>query len=75
MKIAFFKGKDNTRTLNVYTDGWYHSKITSSGNTNGYQTFDLYTDETSELMLYFDDYESDSDVWLSIAEVCVKNES
>lgn len=71
MKIAFYRGKDNTRTLNVYTDGRYHSKITSSGNTNGYQKFDLYTDETSELMLYLDDYESDSDVWLSIAEVCV----
>ncbi|CAN0476352.1 unnamed protein product, partial [Scytosiphon promiscuus] len=41
VRIAFHRGTENTRTLNVYDNGWYHSQIESSGETNGYQTFDL----------------------------------
>ena len=69
IRIAFYKGKEDTRTLKVYDNGKYHSKIKSSGNTTGYQTFYLDTDETSELKLYLNDYKLDSDVWLSITEV------
>ena len=69
MQIAFYHGKDNTRTLKVYSNGKYHSKIKSNGKTTQYQTFDLDTNETSELKLYLNDYKSNSDVWLSITEV------
>ena len=69
IRIAFYEGDENTRKLKVYTNGKYYGKIKSSGKTNGFQTFDLDTDETSELKLYLDNYKSNSDVWLSITEV------
>ncbi|CAM9164599.1 unnamed protein product, partial [Laminaria digitata] len=66
VKLAFYKGKEDTRTLKVYDNGSYHSKIKSSGSTNGYQTFELDTDETEELKFCLND---DDDVWISITEV------
>ncbi|MEP0661197.1 MAG: hypothetical protein ABJC87_18315 [Roseobacter sp.] len=70
IEIAFYKGDEDTRTLKVYLNGKYHGKIKSSGNTDDFQTFDLNTDETSELKLYLNDYKSNSDVWFSLTEVC-----
>ncbi|MEP2260962.1 MAG: hypothetical protein ABJI00_06075 [Paracoccaceae bacterium] len=70
IEIAFYKGDEGTRTLKVYSNGRFHTKIKSSGKTNDFQTFDLDTDETSELKLYLNDYKSNSDVWLSLTEVC-----
>lgn len=69
MRIAFYKGTKETRTLNVYDNGNFHSQIESSGETEGYQTFYLDTNETADLNLYLDDYESNPDMWLSIKEV------
>ena len=70
ISIAFYRGKENTHKLKVYSNGKYHSKIKANSQTNRYQTFDLETDETFELKIYLDDYNSNSDVWLSITEVC-----
>ena len=69
MRVAFHKGDENTRTLDVFDNGDHHSKITSSGSTRSYQIFYLYTDETKEMKLCLDDSERNTDVWLSITEV------
>ena len=66
MRIAFHLGNERTRTLDVYDNGDHHSEITSSGNTLGYETFYLNTDETEDLKLCLD---GDDDEWLSITEV------
>ncbi|CAN0554389.1 unnamed protein product, partial [Laminaria digitata] len=41
MRIAFYKGDENTRTLEVYGGGGFRGTITSSGETDGFQTFPL----------------------------------
>ena len=69
MRIAFHKGDENTRTLDVFNNGDKHSTITSSGSTLGYQSFDLYTDETKDIKLCLADPKWNTDVWLSITEV------
>lgn len=69
IRIMFYKGTTRTRTLNVYANSQFHSQIQSSGVTNGYETFYLNTDETAELMLYLDDWESNPSMSLSIMEV------
>ena len=69
VKIAFYKGTENTRKLNVYGNGVYHSQIESSGTTNGYQSFYLDTDETEKLTFHLDHWESNPSMWLSITEV------
>ena len=69
MRIAFHKGDENTRTLDVFDNGDQHSTITSSGSTLGYQSFNLYTDETKDIKLCLDDPRWYTDVWLSITEV------
>lgn len=70
IRIAFHKGDENTRALNVFVDGEFHSLIESSGTTLGYQNFLLNTVGTSDIRLYHDDYGSRPDEWLSITEVC-----
>ena len=70
VRISFFyKGTENSRTLNVYDNGGYHSQVESSGSTHGYQTFYLNTDETAELKLELDDWSSNRGMWISITEV------
>eukprot|EP00904_Undaria_pinnatifida_P012875 jgi/Undpi1/8718/HiC_scaffold_25.g11183.m1 len=68
MKIAFHKGDERTRKLDVYEtydDGKHHTEIKSSGETVGYETFYLNTDETEKMKLCLD---GDDDEWLSITE-------
>ena len=69
MQIAFHKGDERVRTLDVFDNGDYHSTIGSSGSTLGYQSFDLSTDETEDIELCLEDPEMSTDVWLSITEV------
>ncbi|CAM9135087.1 unnamed protein product, partial [Laminaria digitata] len=69
MRIAFHKGDENTRTLYVVDNGSYHSTITSSGSTLGFQNFNIDTDETEEIMLCLGDPLWYTDTWLSITEV------
>ncbi|CAN0058241.1 unnamed protein product, partial [Laminaria digitata] len=74
VQLAFYKGTSRTRTLNVYENSQFHSQIQSSGTTNGYQTFELDTDETSVLRFYLDDWENNPTMWLSIKEVRLNRE-
>lgn len=71
IRISFYQGNTRTRTLNVYENSQFHSQIQSSGLTSSYESFYLDTDETSELMLYLDNWESNPSMWLSIKEVRV----
>ncbi|CAN0420712.1 unnamed protein product, partial [Scytosiphon promiscuus] len=41
MNIAFHRGTDRTRLLNVFDNGDFLSLIQSSGSTNGFEGFDL----------------------------------
>ena len=66
MPIAFH---EDVKTLGVYKDKSYHGTIESNGCATGYQNFFIYTDETSKISLCLADYDSNSDVWLSLIEV------
>lgn len=67
VNIAFHRGTDRTRLLNVFDNSDFHSQIESSGSTNGFQAFALNTDETADITLCLDD--SMSNEFLSITEV------
>ena len=69
VRIAFHRGDENNRTLNVIVDGSFHRQITSSGDTNGYQGFPLRTEQTSKIILRLADHASRPDEWLAITEV------
>ena len=69
MRIAFHRGDENTRSLDVFDNGDQHSTITSSGSTLGYQNFELNTDETEDIKLCLDNPNENTNVWLSITEV------
>lgn len=69
VRIAFHKGDENVRTLNVIVDGSFHSQITSSGETDGFQGFALNTKQTSKVVLRLADHASRPEEWLGITEV------
>ena len=69
VRIAFHKGDENVRVLKVIVDGKFHSRITSSGETLGYQNFVLDTEQTSRIIFRLDDHANKLDEWLSITEV------
>ena len=69
LNVAFHRGTENIRTLNVYNNGEFHTQIESSGATLEYQEFAVNTDETADLSLCLDDPESNTRTWLSITEV------
>ncbi|CAN0466604.1 unnamed protein product, partial [Laminaria digitata] len=69
LQIAFHRGDESTRTLDVFDNGSHHRTITSSGSTLGYQDFNLYTDETKDIKICVWDPAWNTDVWLSITEV------
>ena len=73
MNIAFYKGTERNRTLQVYDNDIFHSQITSSGSTHGYEKFALDSDETADLTLCLDDSAPNSE-WLSITEVCTRRQ-
>ena len=54
MRIAFHKGLENTRTLDIFDSGDHQSAITSSGSSLEYQSFNPYTDETEGIKLCLD---------------------
>lgn len=68
MRIAFHKGNENVRKLKIKINGSTDSVIESSGETLGYQSFMLNTDETQKLSL--NPVGLDKDEWISISEVC-----
>lgn len=70
MDIAFYKGTENVRMLNVYNDGVFNAQLESSGSTSGYQGFVVTTEATGVLGVCLDDSESNpGTTWLSLTEV------
>ena len=67
MLIAFYKGDERTRELNVKLNGSTQSIIQSSGETDGFESFELETDETETLTLEAVNLQGDE--WISITEV------
>ena len=51
MRIAFYKGSERTRRLEVKINGSTNSEIESSGQTDQFEDFDLNVDEVVEISL------------------------
>ena len=68
--IAFHRGTERTRCLDVFSNRKKIDTINSSGKTSDFEWFNLYTDETKELRFCLCDPKWNEDVWLSITEVC-----
>ena len=69
VSIAFDRGTERTRCLDVFSNGKKIDTINSSGTTSDFEWFNIYTDETKELRFCLCDPKSNEDVWLSITEV------
>ena len=67
MRLKLYKGDERRRTLKITASGGYKKTITSSGTANGYENFDLDTDETEWLTLESTGLNKDD--WISITEV------
>lgn len=67
MKIAFYKGDESKQEFKLRVNGEVVTKLESSGETDGYETFMLNTDETSSLGL--EGLGMDGDEYMSIIEV------
>ena len=69
VSIALDRGTERTRCLDVFNNGKKIDTINSSGTTSDFEWFNIYTEETKELMFRLCDPKSNEDVWLSITEV------
>ncbi|CAN0223269.1 unnamed protein product, partial [Scytosiphon promiscuus] len=67
LRIKFHKGDERIRTLKVQDNTGFQTTITSSGTADGYESFDVYTDETSWIRM--ESLELGSNEWISITEV------
>ncbi|CAM9455169.1 unnamed protein product, partial [Hapterophycus canaliculatus] len=67
LKIRFHKGDERVRSLTLSDNTGWQTTITSSGTTSGYESFDIFTDETSWLTM--EALNLGSSDWLSITEV------
>ena len=67
LNINFYRGDERVRTLKIEGSGGFEQTITSSGTTNGYERFDVNTDETSWLSMEGQNLQSTE--WISITEV------
>lgn len=67
MLIAFFKGDERTRVLEVMVNDAFHSVIESSGQTDGFEEFELNTYGTKTLTLKSLGLRREK--WISISEV------
>ena len=67
MRMAFYKGDERTRSLNVWVDGVYTHTIMSSGRTTGYETYDLIAPGAKTVVLQASGLQDSG--WLSISEV------
>ncbi|CAM9744801.1 unnamed protein product, partial [Hapterophycus canaliculatus] len=68
LRITFHKGDERVRTLKIQDNTGFKTTITSSGTADGYETFDVYTDETSWMRM--ESLNLGSNEWISITEVC-----
>lgn len=69
IRIALWKGDRRSRTLNILVDEDLVSTITSSGATEGYETYELAAVQASTVVLQAAGGEGND--WLSILGVCV----
>ena len=69
VSIAFDRGTERTRCLDVFSNGKKIDTINSSGTTSDFEWFNIYTDETKELRFCLCDPKWNENVWLSITEV------
>ena len=67
--VAFLKGDERTRTLNINVNGALHSVVESGGTTTGLETFEL-DDAEGVLSLGLESTGLAADEFLSITEVC-----
>lgn len=67
LNIKFFKGDQRVRTLNVSSSDGFSKTITSSGSSDGYESFDVNTDETAWLTM--EPVDLGSREWISLIEV------
>eukprot|EP00903_Cladosiphon_okamuranus_P022105 g20327.t1 len=67
LNIKFYKGNERVRTLKIRGSGGFEEYITSSGTADGYEKFDVNTDETSWLSMESQNLKSNE--WISITEV------
>lgn len=67
MDMAFYKGDERTRSVNVWVDGVLLNTITSSGETADYETYPLVAHQASIVVLQAVDLGNNG--WLSITEV------
>ena len=69
LDIAFYKGTERTRTLNVYGNDEFLVQIEASGASDEYEAFALDSYQITDLTLCLDEPESTGDDWISITEV------
>lgn len=69
LRIKFYKGDERVRTLHIQDDTGFQTDIASSGTIDDYETFDVYTDETSWMRM--ESLDLGSNEWISITEVGV----
>lgn len=70
VRIAMWKGDTRTRALNILVDGTLASTIESSGETEGYETYELTASQASTVVLQAAGTEGNG--WLSILGVRCK---
>ena len=69
MRIAFYKGSESTRRLEVKINGSTNSEIESSGLTDQFEDFDLNVDKVGEISL--ETVGLGVSEWISLLEVWV----
>ena len=67
MDIAFYKGTERTRLLEVEVNGSSNSELVSSGTTDGLESFELDADEVETVTLR--SCSLDGNEWISLTEV------
>ena len=68
MRMSLWKGDQRIRPLNIFVDGTLVTTITSSGTTEGFETYELTALQASTVMVQADEPLPDNG-WLSIVEV------
>ena len=67
MLIAFYKGDERTREFKVKVNGSSQNEFESSGEREGFERFELNTDETETIVL--EALRLSGDEWIAITEV------
>ena len=65
--VAFYKGDERVRKLEVTASGGFYQEFESSGTNDGYERIAVNTDETAWMTL--ESVDLDGDEWISIKEV------